>query len=204
MLAPTQNWPIDTYHGKIYADGINEASWRRFLGGKQPIAAEVFVSYCYALKIKWEDVVEWMTINSPIPFITLPKAPADNQSTCDINSIDRSEFIADVTIPDGTIMKPGEEFTKIWEIRNSGNVIWSNRYLKRLGALSGSALITSKSRVKIPKTLPGERVEIAVKLKAPEVATTTTAMWKMTFSDGRLCFPDRYRYGLAIVIQVLQ
>ncbi len=204
ILEPTQNWPIDACNGRIYADGINEGSWRRFLMGKDSIAGKVFVAYCHALGVNWENVVDWTKLNSQIPFIILPKVSVDGLSNFSNKSIDCSEFVGDVTIPDGTIMQPGEEFTKVWEIRNAGNVIWDNRYLKRLGALTGLALITSKSRVKISKTLPGELVKIAVKLKAPEVATTTTAIWKMTFSNGVLCFPDRYTYGLSVVIQVLQ
>lgn len=208
ILEPDQIWPQEGFHGRLYADGINEASWRRFLIGKDALSAHIFVAYCLALNVTWEAVVDWSEVDSPIPFVTLPKTiplPAsETNPTSDQSLTDVSEFIRDVTIPDGTIMQPGEAFTKVWEIRNAGEVAWENRYLKRLGASHGPALITSPERVKIPHTLPGNRVEIAVNLKAPDVATTTTAIWKMTDSEGKLCYPDRYRYGLSVVIQVLQ
>lgn len=208
ILEPCRSWPEEGFHGRIYADGIHEGSWRRFLMGKKPISAQVFVAYCLALKVTWEDVVDWSDVNSPIPFVALPRVPLTQKSCINFKSDqppqDISEFVRDVTIPDGTIMQRGEEFTKVWEIRNAGNVAWKSRCLMRLGACSGPALMTSLARVKIPRTNPGESIEVSVKLKAPEVATTTTAIWKMTFDDGTLCFPDRYKYGLSVVIQVLQ
>ena len=33
-------------------------------------------------------------------------------------------FIADVTIPDGTVMEPGQAFTKTWRLKNVGAVEW--------------------------------------------------------------------------------
>ena len=47
---------------------------------------------------------------------------------------DASTFVADVTVPDGTIMPPFFEFEKIWRIRNSGTVPWVGRWLARRGA----------------------------------------------------------------------
>ncbi len=47
---------------------------------------------------------------------------------------DASTFVADVTIPDGTLMKPYQLFEKTWRIRNSGTVLWKGRWLARRGA----------------------------------------------------------------------
>lgn len=35
-----------------------------------------------------------------------------------------SRFIQDVNILDGTIMAPLTRFTKIWRMRNNGNLVW--------------------------------------------------------------------------------
>ena len=34
---------------------------------------------------------------------------------------DKSRFVRDVTIPDGSVFEPGEAFEKIWEIQNLGS-----------------------------------------------------------------------------------
>lgn len=50
---------------------------------------------------------------------------------------DRSRFVRDVTIPDGTKLYVGEKFTKIWEIQNVGTCVWENRHLQREGLHDG-------------------------------------------------------------------
>jgi hypothetical protein len=51
---------------------------------------------------------------------------------------DDSDFIDDVTVPDGTPVRRGEVFVKTWEIRNGGNVRWTDRYLRRDDQVAGS------------------------------------------------------------------
>lgn len=38
---------------------------------------------------------------------------------------DVSEFIADVTVPDGSEVRAGSTFVKTWELRNAGTVAWA-------------------------------------------------------------------------------
>lgn len=44
---------------------------------------------------------------------------------------DDSDFVDDVTVPEGTPVRRGEVFVKTWEIRNGGSVRWTDRYLRR-------------------------------------------------------------------------
>src|SRR5919106_5802545 len=37
-------------------------------------------------------------------------------------------YIADLTIPDGTVLRPGEDFRKVWQIRNTGSCTWDEGY----------------------------------------------------------------------------
>ncbi|MCK8225357.1 hypothetical protein LW974_17840, partial [Erwinia amylovora] len=39
---------------------------------------------------------------------------------------------ADVTVPDHTVVMPGERFTKTWAIQNVGQVPWPERQLVRI------------------------------------------------------------------------
>lgn len=114
---------------------------------------------------------------------------------------DASTFIGD-TIPHGTLMKPGEFFTKTWEIRNTGRVSWLERYLERQGPLTGPGLITSPRLVRIPDTAPGSRASIEAWLKAPTYDCTSIAYFKMVDKDGNVCFPDTYQLGLDVLVRV--
>lgn len=117
---------------------------------------------------------------------------------------DSSEFVRDVTIPDGTLVSSGQSFLKSWEIKNSGNTPWVGRRLKRIGAPSGPGLIGSSESVPIPNTMPGDHVVISVQMIAPECAGSSTCQWKMVDEHGKLCFPDRYPYGLIVTIHTVE
>ena len=115
---------------------------------------------------------------------------------------DASEFITDVTIPDGLIMPPGFRFRKTWRIKNSGSVPWLRRWLARDGSPSGHGIPQSPSRVLIANTAPGELVDITVPLRAHELAGTAQVRWKMVDDSGFEYFPDRYYQGLILTIVV--
>ena len=46
--------------------------------------------------------------------------------TVEISGEDKLEFVADVTVPDGTIFKPGDTFVKTWKLKNSGTSTWGS------------------------------------------------------------------------------
>lgn len=114
---------------------------------------------------------------------------------------DASTFVGD-TIPNGTLLRPGQIFLKTWTILNSGTVPWRDRRLERQGPVTGPGLITSPSYVPILDTEPGEPVTIAVPLKAPTYDCSSISYFKMVLPDGRLCFPDNYGLGLEVLIIV--
>lgn len=191
FLDPEGDWQADG----PYAHGVSEGYWKSFLAGK-PIRADVFSAFCKSLEVAWELVVDWNAIPSDAPF-SLPNELSNQRQ-------DRSEFVRDVTVPDGSVFQINEEFIKTWEIRNAGSVVWKSRWLRRVGACTGVGLIQSLEKVKIADTKPGQTVQVSIKLKAPELETTTTAFWKMTHADGQLCFPDRYAYGVFVTIHVVR
>jgi transcriptional regulator with XRE-family HTH domain len=117
---------------------------------------------------------------------------------------DASEFIADITVPDGSVFRPSERFVKTWRIKNAGTVQWVGRYLQRVGAPVAHSLPRSARRVPIPPTMPGETVDISVPVKAQDLEGTAIAYWKMADADGRWYFPDRYAQGLVLTIRVVQ
>jgi hypothetical protein len=91
----------------------------------------------------------------------------------------------DVSIPDGTLLNPGEEFIKIWRISNGGTCIWTNQYT--INWFSGDQF-GLYDQVPLSKDVqPGEIVEIAVDMKAPMSAGTYQSNWKICDSTGA-CF----------------
>lgn len=115
---------------------------------------------------------------------------------------DRSELVADLTLPDGSMVVAGEPHEKGWRLRNVGIVAWRGRELERIGPCSGPATISSPRRVPVPETDPGETVDVTVRLEAPMLPGTAIAYWQMVDSEGRACFPDRYADGIYALLVV--
>src|SRR4028118_718169 len=53
-LEPDRTW---TEAGP-YADGLSLPTWRRFLGGREPIKANAFRAFCTGLHLNWEEIVD--------------------------------------------------------------------------------------------------------------------------------------------------
>ena len=116
---------------------------------------------------------------------------------------DYSDFVRDVTIPDGSIVQARQTLHKQWELRNAGSVRWVNRRLTRVGATGGYASPESPDSVPIADTPPGETVVVSVNVVAPDRPAHYIAHWKMTDEHGQWCFPDRYRYGVWVSFVVV-
>lgn len=120
-----------------------------------------------------------------------PVAPAATQSLGD--ACNNNTFIADVTIPDGTIFqdsnprggRPGSDFQKVWRVQNTGNCKWDEGY--QLAFIGGDAALSPHS-VKFDSSDdfvdPGATVDLSVSLTAPLFPGKYTATWKMQADNG--------------------
>src|SRR5689334_5756946 len=98
-----------------------------------------------------------------IPAAALPSSASAAQ-TC----TDRAQFIADVTVPDGTRYDPGATFTKTWKLRNSGTCTWSTSYTMVFD--SGAQMGTTASVAMPSSVAPGSDVDVSVPMTAPSAA----------------------------------
>lgn len=120
----------------------------------------------------------------------------------DAPTVDRSAFVADVTLPDGVWVAPGQRVLKVWALQNAGRVAWEGRQLlcqdeevvvyARSGQelLLAPPLMPDSPCISVPFTAPGETVELQMWFTAPDAPATVLSYWKMAFADGTPCFPD--------------
>jgi hypothetical protein len=104
---------------------------------------------------------------------------------------DSSQFVADVTVPDGTRVRVNAEFVKVWALANVGSVDWHNRFLARTNPAGDEGGCRVPDRVSISDTAPGEQVLIKVPVTAPNRPGQCRVSWKMVDEQGRVYFPDR-------------
>lgn len=107
---------------------------------------------------------------------TPPTATPTKTGTVQPNACDRAQFIADVTIPDGTSLAPGIGFSKTWRLKNVGTCTWTNYSLifdsgEKMGG-NDSYLISNT-------VAPGQTVDITIQLTSPTTAGTYRGYWKL-------------------------
>jgi Ig-like domain from next to BRCA1 gene/HEAT repeats len=97
-----------------------------------------------------------------------------------------SAFVSDVTIPDGTVMAPGQSFTKTWKLKNIGTTSWSDYNL----TFFGGEQMDAPASVSVKTTQPGATVDISVTMTAPKDAGNHQGSWQMTTPDGKFFGED--------------
>ena len=117
---------------------------------------------------------------------TLP--PATSASCGDLT------FVKDVTIPDGTAMVKGQEFTKTWRVTNSGTCTWSTSF--KLAFLSGEQM-GGKTASLADAVAVGDKVDLSVSLTVPDKTGKLTGWWVLLDDKGQ-----RFGVALSVVINV--
>ncbi|WP_394363069.1 NBR1-Ig-like domain-containing protein [Amycolatopsis sp. SB7-3] len=103
---------------------------------------------------------------------------------------DASKFVADVTIPDDTVVKPGSQFVKVWELKNTGTVEWRKRYLRRTDLPVAPGACRTPDRIPVNDTAPQGNVQVTVTVSAPPTAPADCKVfWKMVDEENRELFP---------------
>jgi hypothetical protein len=94
-----------------------------------------------------------------------------------------AQFIRDVTIPDNTILRPGQAFTKTWRLRNTGTCAWSTSY--KLVHDSGATLGGAASVRLAQAVARNGSVDISVPLAAPSAPGTYSGFWRLADASGQ-------------------
>lgn len=107
---------------------------------------------------------------------------------------DDAVWVDDVTVEDGSVMTPGQEFLKTWKVRNTGDCTWGAGYTLVYGGyndrMSGvpAALATT--------VVPNQEVDVSVQFKAPTKAGEYLSAWRMASPSG-------YPFGQFLFVKIV-
>lgn len=102
------------------------------------------------------------------------------------------QYIADVTIPDGTPLAPGASFVKTWRVKNTGTCTWENYKL----IFAAGEQMSGPPSVNVNTALPGSTVDVSVNLVAPTAPGQHKGGWRFQATNGSV-------FGsLTVVIEV--
>lgn len=108
--------------------------------------------------------------------------PAESTSEPSAGKGDLAEFVKDITIPDGTELRPNETFVKTWLLKNVGMTVWTTGYSL---AFVGGDRMNAPEAIPLPQNVPpNETVEISVELTAPASPAHYTAYFNLQNPDG--------------------
>lgn len=103
------------------------------------------------------------------------------------------QFVQDVTIPDETPVQPGEEFTKIWQVKNIGTCTWTHDY--SLIVVWGDEMGTRPPVPLGQVVQPGEVADISIDMKAPYLPACYFTYWMMVDDQGNKFGTGSYAKG---------
>lgn len=108
----------------------------------------------------------------PVVIVTEAKSGCTNQA----------EFVKHLSVSYNTAIKPGDSFTKIWQVRNTGTCTWNTAY--KLVLIGGEPMQAPES-ISLPyEVKPQETVDLRINLVAPETPNLYENSWMMQDSDG--------------------
>jgi hypothetical protein len=102
-----------------------------------------------------------------------------------------ARFVRDITVFDGTQMGPLTPFTKIWRLKNTGEVPWPPG--TRMLFVGGDQMTTEMSvpLSRATAVQPGEEVDVAVEMVAPQALGRYLGYWRLVGPHGRRKFGQR-------------
>lgn len=120
--------------------------------------------------------VPTVVVNTLVPQPT-KMPPTPTPIPCNVG-----EFVADISIPDGTSISANASFVKTWRLKNVGSCTWDSRYdiaFVEGNQMGGPSYIDMPAEVK-----PGQTIDISVTLKAPASSGTYTAKFMLVNPNG--------------------
>jgi len=117
-------------------------------------------------------------VPSAVPTVFAPTSQA---------CIDAAKFVADVTIPDNTVIASNTPFTKTWRMKNIGSCTWDSSYLVHY--ISGTTMSQQPGYWIVQQgqaVAPGQTVDISVGMTSPVKNGNYDSYWGLKKENGQL------------------
>lgn len=90
-----------------------------------------------------------------------------------------ARFVADVTVPDGMTVSPGQKVQKVWRLQNCGSTTWNGVQATRVGGGYGPGSFGA------PAVRPGQTGDLSVQIQAPSGSGTQRATYQLQSGGAR-------------------
>lgn len=146
----------------------------------------------------------WNVIRTPGPGSTPEPDPETPEAVQD--GTPAMELVADVTVPDGSVVQPGELLLKIWRVENTGDTTWQTEWPPYQLAFHAGDQLSGPSTAQalfyppgVDLSLapdvqawsdpfmtlePGEQADLPLLLRAPDSAGHYRGYWMLLTGEG--------------------
>ncbi len=98
----------------------------------------------------------------------------------------RATFLGDVTIPDNTLISPGQPFRKTWRLRNDGTCAWGpNAMVPAMMNINNNSF-GAPVVVAMPNVPSGGVVDLSIDMVAPNAFGLQRSEWMFMVNEGGL------------------
>jgi hypothetical protein len=155
------------------------------IGAIQTAAAQTVIAEISATAAAAASLTPLASPTSAAPTVTMTMTVAPLTTPgitgTPLGLCDDAVWVADVTVPDGEQMTPGQEFLKTWKIRNTGACTWGAGYA--VVYAYGEKMNGTPAAISVPVT-PNQEVEVSVQFKAPTKVGEYASTWRMVNALG--------------------
>lgn len=178
----------------LFSCGINSESQTE-LGDVNVVRTEAVATFASSLTETLVAVPSASPTPAVEPTATPPLVTVTLETPPTANSCYNLLYIKDVTIPDGTQMKPGEVFTKTWLVQNIGGCAWRAGFtFQHVGgdSMRGSQVTLTEA------IQTGSKREISVQLVVPSGQNgIIQSSWRMADENG-IFFGDTLSVNITV------
>lgn len=121
---------------------------------------------------------------TPIPTLDRTRPPVHSPTPGESCDKAAAGSPLDVTIPDGTLMTPGQSFSKTWRLRNAGSCTWTRLYTVTF--FSSNSMNAFQTHYLPNPVEPGETIDITIDMVAPQSPGNYQGNWMLQNTEGEL------------------
>ncbi|RPJ23919.1 MAG: hypothetical protein EHM33_19505 [Chloroflexi bacterium] len=132
-------------------------------------------------RVSWtgSQLINIYSVPASVTILGDPLTPTIVPASCD-----KVDFVADISVPPGTVMSPGATFTKTWRLANVGSCTWTPSY--QLVFFSGEQMGAVSSAQFTGYVAPGQIANFSLNMTAPSTPGSYRGYWMFKNANGTL------------------
>lgn len=123
-----------------------------------------------------------VTVTS-VPPTAVPQ-PVTSTPAPSTGCVNAAEYVADVTVPDGSLLQSDAPFAKTWRVKNTGTCTWDSRYA--IAFVDGTLFSAYDAFALSVSAAPGQTLDISIPMRAPIYPAAYVSAWKLRAPNGTL------------------